>query len=925
VDETGHSGDTGASDGGNDADSGERTRVNGWATPDSPWSNAGAALESEGETPSWRRPSAEFRFARNQSFPSSERVYGSSPVRPASGMPAPAPTPPGFRDAQTPGFRDAPQPGSPQPGSFSSGEIPSSVGPGAPGEAPGWSDNRARYSDLLAHLSPEGGEQARPPVPRTEPGTGADRPAPLRGFDVPAPSSAPPYPYEGDLDDAGREVAPRPQPVVQQRAPVPLVRPATPGGRRVDWSAADLGQESARHALNTQGLPQVPVPATDKPVTDEPRPARPSYDPSSFPRRLAYDPTEPAPYTPPPAYSGFETRAGGQGDPRSRPVDPGAQRASDTDDQRTRAGEQTRAVDLGDRGTRVLPQRVPAQPDVPRVPEPPLVEPTAETPALARIATHLRRGDVRPAQERQEGFDVQAILAAVREVDGVRDASLRSTPAGAHSLRLDLAEGADPAEVSRRVARLLQDRMGLDAAMQGEGQAVADAPPSPSAAPSAPPSAPRPAEALSRSAEALSRSAEALPRLPEAQPRSAETPSRPVGTPSGPAGAQSRSAEAQSRSAEAQSRSAEAPSRPAEVPSRPAGAPEQRSREIPQPSTPVSAPLASGIPASPAARPTQPETTTGRQETYGARRESPATPPETYAERPETRADRAETRADRAETRADRPGTHAEEPQTRAERQETRSERRETRPEQEEARPQRQETYGERRESPATRQETYGEPRESQVTRQETYAERQEARAARPETRAQRQDTYADRPETRSERRESRSERRETVADRPAEQAVMPTAVECGPPRPLHPGEHPGPRIVIENVHVNTFGTDATVEVRLGVGGRTASGVASGPAVDGYLLRLCAMATAGAVDELLSTSDHPDGPVRCFVEHAAAVPFGPSQVAVVVLLLSCGGWVEQLAGSAVVIGDDRHAMVRATLAAVNRRLEALLS
>jgi hypothetical protein len=94
-----------------------------------------------------------------------------------------------------------------------------------------------------------------------------------------------------------------------------------------------------------------------------------------------------------------------------------------------------------------LPQRVPAEPDVPTVPEPPSVEPTAETPALARIATHLRRGDVLSADERQEGFDVQAILAAVREVEGVRDASLRSTPAGAHSLRLDLAEGADPAEI----------------------------------------------------------------------------------------------------------------------------------------------------------------------------------------------------------------------------------------------------------------------------------------------------------------------------------------------------------------------------------------------------------------------------------------------------------------------------------------------
>lgn len=154
---------------------------------------------------------------------------------------------------------------------------------------------------------------------------------------------------------------------------------------------------------------------------------------------------------------------------------------------------------------------------------------------------------------------------------------------------------------------------------------------------------------------------------------------------------------------------------------------------------------------------------------------------------------------------------------------------------------------------------------------------------------------------------------------------VVPSALDCGPPRPLYPGEHPGPRVVIENVQVNTFGADATVEVKLAVGDRTASGVATGPAVDGYLLRLCAMATAGAVDELLSASDHPEGPARCFVEHAAAVPFGAAQVAVVVLLLSCGGWVEQLAGSAVVTSDDRHAMVRATLAAVNRRLEALLT
>jgi hypothetical protein len=43
-----------------------------------------------------------------------------------------------------------------------------------------------------------------------------------------------------------------------------------------------------------------------------------------------------------------------------------------------------------------------------------------------------------------------------------------------------------------------------------------------------------------------------------------------------------------------------------------------------------------------------------------------------------------------------------------------------------------------------------------------------------------------------------------------------------------------------------------------------------------------------------------------------------------VILLTYGASVEQLTGSALVTGDPRQAMVRATLAAVNRRLDALL-
>ena len=42
------------------------------------------------------------------------------------------------------------------------------------------------------------------------------------------------------------------------------------------------------------------------------------------------------------------------------------------------------------------------------------------------------------------------------------------------------------------------------------------------------------------------------------------------------------------------------------------------------------------------------------------------------------------------------------------------------------------------------------------------------------------------------------------------------------------------------------------------------------------------------------------------------------------MLLTSGGWVEELTGSALVAGDARQAIVRATLAAANRRLDSLL-
>jgi hypothetical protein len=349
---------------------------------------------------------------------------------------------------------------------------------------------------------------------------------------------------------------------------------------------------------------------------------------------------------------------------------------------------------------------------VPIVPEPPPGEPSAETPELARIATHLRRED-EPAQprERPEGFDVKAILAAVRGVAGVRDASLRTTPSGAHSLRLDLADGADPAEVSRQVARLLQDRMGLAAAPKLPGSPIPGAPLS--GAPVAGP--PAAGESEGRRGMADEAPAEAFSGVPRRR--------RPAPTHQGRATVEERSGAAGSA-------------------------------------------YATGL--------------------SGMATGSPVTAGASYS-------------------------------------------------------------------------------------------------------------------------------------------GGQPTTTETAPSRPLNRGGDPGPRVVLDHVQVSTFGLEATVEVRLAAGEQRANGLASGPAVDGYVLRLCAVSAAVAIDELLHTSAQVTESGRCFVEHATVVPFGSCDVATVVVLLVCDGWVEQLAGSALVAGDPRQAVVRATLAAVNRRLEALLA
>jgi len=717
-----------------------------------------------------------------------------------------------------------------------------------------------------------------------------------------------------------------------------------------------------------------------------------------------------------------------------------------------------------------LPQRVPAEPDVPTIPEP-LTDLPAEAPQLARIATHLRRDDLPETRERPDGFDVDAILAAVRGVSGVKDASLRTTPAGAHSLRLDLADGADPAEVSRHVARLLQERMGLAAAPQNlpeppaspvtrgglpqpapadaravggaaarsflgsaaGGAPAAPVPPEPvggarvgshAETAAAAGGEPAPVEEAARgtfghrpvadSAAGPARSTTAGsfagPVPASAGDRAVANPARtvpsgpfggrgggPIGDPAatsvsgGPADAAGTSPSGPVVGAAG---SGTAPGRGEAPPATSAppasvGGPPPGLASGPYPAAPgrttsaggrfaaptggAAGPTASGAasttppggrfaaraseatdpsagnpyPAAPGGTPagTPPAGvfatgTSGTAGTSAARASSPEGPSAAgTSTAPAAGAPAAAAAGPTATIAGGGTGTSAAFTATAGEEPAMSGSGAVT------GRPEDPEGAGSGRIATPARPPGFEPAQRGVPGRRRRAADDGHPRSDVDSPAA---DPGRDSAEAAGGERSARS-RRGVPTPAPGSfpqlgaaagiigsvggHPVTATAysggqistTESAPSRPLNPGSPPGPRVVIDHVQVSTFGLDATVETRLAAGKRRANGLATGPAVDGYVLRLCAVSAASAIDELLRTAPRSDDRGRCFVEHAAVVPFGNCEVAVVVVLLVCNGWVEQLAGSALVSGDPRQAVVRATLAAVNRRLEALLS
>jgi hypothetical protein len=165
------------------------------------------------------------------------------------------------------------------------------------------------------------------------------------------------------------------------------------------------------------------------------------------------------------------------------------------------------------------------------------------------------------------------------------------------------------------------------------------------------------------------------------------------------------------------------------------------------------------------------------------------------------------------------------------------------------------------------------------------------------------------------------------VSEPPSGASAVPLAAEQ-PPSVEHVAETrslsvPVPRGArrpsIAKIHLVSQGLDVTASVTLAWGTRTAVGEAHGLASQSGVHRAVATATLRAVEELVG------GTVRVELEHLEIASMGHERTVVVLLTLLTQQGSEPLTGAAAVRDDVRQAVIRATLDALNRRLELLLT
>ena len=123
----------------------------------------------------------------------------------------------------------------------------------------------------------------------------------------------------------------------------------------------------------------------------------------------------------------------------------------------------------------------------------------------------------------------------------------------------------------------------------------------------------------------------------------------------------------------------------------------------------------------------------------------------------------------------------------------------------------------------------------------------------------------------------------------------------------------------ITKMHLVSSGLDVTASVTLASGDRVATGEARGLASQTGVHRAVAVATLRAVEQLVG------GAVRVELEHLEVTAMGNERTVVVLLTMLTQQGSEPLTGAAAVRDDVRQAVIRATLDALNRRLELLLT
>jgi hypothetical protein len=126
-------------------------------------------------------------------------------------------------------------------------------------------------------------------------------------------------------------------------------------------------------------------------------------------------------------------------------------------------------------------------------------------------------------------------------------------------------------------------------------------------------------------------------------------------------------------------------------------------------------------------------------------------------------------------------------------------------------------------------------------------------------------------------------------------------------------------RLVIERVQLVSAGLGTSVTVSLGLDGRSFEGTAEGTTTSGSLHRSVAGATLRAVEAVVG------GSARFDVEHVEIATTGTDRTALAVVTMVTGRATQRLSGASVVREDVRQAVIRAVLAAVNRRLEPMLA